>query len=187
MSPSIRGFPYKLDGDNRIAIYPDNTPSAPGLYGVQNFPRQYITYIGYGGESCPDRWEINVNSHYSLKLGQERRKVDCELEEGQRERSRKPDVGNSLPSANHSLFFLLDFFKILSIHLRLVRFFFLQRNSCNDGVHSSSICNRNLLVNYYTAEKLPSFSPRLFVWVGLVDCGASNSIPNRRLQLPHPM
>lgn len=73
-----RLFPYRVGGDNRIAIYPDNIPSAS--VAILRPDSSLSVYHVYGGW---EEWEINVNSHLGLKLGQEQRKVDCKLEGGQ--------------------------------------------------------------------------------------------------------
>jgi hypothetical protein len=73
-----RLFPYRVGGDNRIAIYPDNIPSAS--VAILRPDSSLSVYRVYGGW---EEWEINVNSHLGLKLGQEQRKVDCKLEGGQ--------------------------------------------------------------------------------------------------------
>jgi hypothetical protein len=67
-----------LGGHNRIAIYPDNIPSAS--VAILRPDSSLSVYHVYGGW---EEWEINVNSHLGLKLGQEQRKVDCKLEGGQ--------------------------------------------------------------------------------------------------------
>lgn len=126
----------------------------------------YIVCILCVWDSCLGRWEINVNSHFGLKLGQERRKVDCKLEGGQY----KNVAENRTCWAIHFHQPIIHLFSTQlfspSKHLGLVRFSsFIFRNSCNDGVHSSSISHRNLLVNYYTAETTPLVYPP-FISVG---------------------
>jgi hypothetical protein len=56
-----RLFPYRLCGDNRIATYPDNIPSAS--VAILRPDSSLSVYRVYGGW---EEWEINVNSHLGL-------------------------------------------------------------------------------------------------------------------------
>ncbi len=127
MSTSI---PYRLGGENRMAIYPDNMPSASAAI-LRPDSSLSVYRVFWRTQNCLGRWDRN-QCQFSFWPETWSRATKSGLQVGGRSartsenvaESGKPDVSNSLPSANHSFSFYATFF-FPSKHLGLVRFLLL--------------------------------------------------------------